>query len=230
MSSRPNNHWHLSAASKSEYLPLPKTVQLAGLPLSTPRRLVVMARLCLRKINVLCAASIGSLWATAALGQLTTGSVIGSILDTQSNALAGVAVTIASDELPGGAREFVTDLSGQFRFPSLPPGLYDLTASLPEFGTYLEEDFRVNVGKTTERLITLELAAISETVTVTAKSPLVDSRKSGVSTNFSSNYLRNTPLRRFSFFDFTKTAPGMSATNPTSGSSSRVSAFGSGVD
>ena len=189
-----------------------------------------MARLCLRKINVLCAASIGSLWATAALGQLTTGSVIGSILDTQSNALAGVAVTIASDELPGGAREFVTDLSGQFRFPSLPPGLYDLTASLPEFGTYLEEDFRVNVGKTTERLITLEVAAISETVTVTAKSPLVDSRKSGVSTNFSSNYLRNTPLRRFSFFDFTKTAPGMSATNPTSGSSSRVSAFGSGVD
>ena len=86
------------------------------------------------------------------------------------------------------------------------------------------------MGKTTERRITLELAAVSETVTVTAASPLVDSRKSGVSTNFSSNYLRNTPLRRFSFFDFTKTAPGMSATNPTGGSSSRVSAFGSGVD
>lgn len=94
----------------------------------------------------------------------------------------------------------------------------------------MEEGFRVHVGKTTERRITLELAAVSETVTVTAASPLVDSRKSGVSTNFSSNYLRNTPLRRFSFFDFTKTAPGMSATNPTGGSSSRVSAFGSGVD
>ena len=124
----------------------------------------------------------------------------------------------------------VTNAAGQYRFPNLPPGDYTLTVELPGFGTYIEEGMQVLVGGTTERVVTLGLATVAETVTVTGESPVVDTRKSGVSTNFSNEYMENTPLRRFSFFDFTKSAPGMSATNPTSGTSSRVSAFGSGVD
>ncbi len=168
--------------------------------------------------------------AATAAAQPITGSILGAVADAQGGALPGVAVVLSSDQLPGGPRTGVTDARGQYRFPNLPPGDYVLTATLPGFAAYREEGLRVRVGGTTERRVTLELAGVAETVAVTAESPVVDTRRSGVSTNFSADYLENTPLRRFSFFDFTKAAPGMSATNPTSGSSSRVSAFGSGVD
>lgn len=164
-----------------------------------------------------------------AFGQIT-GTILGTVSDDQGLVLPGASVNVSSEQLPGGPQMAVTNASGQYRFPNLPPGDYTLTVELPGFGTYIEEGMQVLVGGTTERLVTLSLATVAETVTVTGESPVVDTRRSGVSTNFSNEYMENTPLRRFSFFDFTKSAPGMSATNPTSGTSSRVSAFGSGVD
>ena len=167
--------------------------------------------------------------AATGFGQVM-GTMLGTVSDDQGLVLPGGTVTVSSDQLPGGPRSVVTNASGQYRFPNLPPGDYTLTVELPGFGTYIEEGMQVLVGGTVERAVSLGLATVAETVTVTGESPVVDTRKSGVSTNFSNEYMENTPLRRFSFFDFTKSAPGMSATNPTSGTSSRVSAFGSGVD
>lgn len=165
-----------------------------------------------------------------AFGQVITGTILGTVTDDQGGVLPGSTVTISSEQLPGGPVTRTADTSGEFRFPNLAPGDYTLTVELSGFGTYIEEGMVVLVGGTTERTVLLGLATVAETVTVTGESPVVDTRKSGVSTNFSNEYMENTPLRRFSFFDFTKSAPGMSATNPTSGTSSRVSAFGSGVD
>ena len=169
------------------------------------------------------------LCAGSAFGQIT-GTILGTVSDDQGLVLPGTTVSVSSDQLPGGPRSAVTNASGQYRFPNLPPGDYTLTVELSGFGTYIEEGMQVLVGGTVERGVSLGLATVAETVTVTGESPVVDTRKSGVSTNFSNEYMENTPLRRFSFFDFTKSAPGMSATNPTSGTSSRVSAFGSSVD
>ena len=169
------------------------------------------------------------LGAASAFGQIT-GTILGTVSDDQGLVLPGATVSVASEQLPGGPRMAVTNASGQYRFPNLPPGDYTLTVELPGFGTYIEEGMQVLVGGTVERTVSLGLATVAETVTVTGETPVVDTRKSGVSTNYSSEYMENTPMRRFSFFDFTKSAPGMSATNPTSGTSSRVSAFGSGVD
>lgn len=168
--------------------------------------------------------------AASAFGQGITGTILGTVTDDQGGVLPGATVTISSEQLPGGPRTFISDGTGGFRFPNLAPGDYTLRVELSGFGTYIEEGMVVLVGGTTERSVALGLATVAETVTVTGESPVVDTRKSGVSTNFSNEYMENTPLRRFSFFDFTKSAPGMSATNPTSGTSSRVSAFGSGVD
>lgn len=184
----------------------------------------------MRLLRSLCIASVFTLAASLVIGQAITGTILGTVTDDQGLVLPGASASVSSDQLPGGPRLVVTNASGQYRFPNLPPGDYTLTVELPGFGTYIEERMQVLVGGTLERAVSLGLATVAETVTVTGESPVVDTRKSGVSTNYSNEYMENTPLRRFSFFDFTKSAPGMSATNPTSGTSSRVSAFGSGVD
>ena len=170
------------------------------------------------------------LLAATVFGQVITGLIFGSIRDESGAVLPGATVTLSSDQLPGGPRTVVTTENGQYRFPNLAPGAYNLLVEMPAFGTYNERGLQVRVGGNVERVVTMGLASVAEMITVTGESPIVDTRKSGVSTNYDSEYMQNTPLRRFSFFDFTKSAPGMSATNPTSGESSRVSAFGSNVD
>ena len=170
------------------------------------------------------------LMATTGLGQITTGSVDGTVRDASGAVLPGASVSISSPELPSGPQTFITDANGRFRFRNLPPGIYGLTVELSGFGTYNEEDLRVSVGGNIERIVSLGLASVAETITVTGESPMVDTRKSGISTNYSNEYMEQTPLLRFSMFDFTKSAPGMSATAPTRGSSSATSAYGSGTD
>ena len=130
-----------------------------------------------------------------AFGQIT-GTILGTVSDDQGLVLPGTSVSVSSDQLPGGPRSAVTNASGQYRFPNLPPGDYTLTVELSGFGTYIEEGMQVLVGGTAERNVSLSLATVAETVTVTGETPVVDTRKSGVSTNYSSEYMENTPLRR----------------------------------
>jgi hypothetical protein len=169
--------------------------------------------------------------AVPAGAQVITGSVIGSVRDDSGAVMPGATVTIASPTaLPGGPQTAVTNEKGQYRFISLPPGTYSLIVSLSGFATYNEEGLRVSVGGTTERIVTLRIAAVAETVTVTGESPIVDTKKSGVSANFANEVVENTPVRRFSMFDFLKWSPGISATSPSSGTTASLTAFGSSTN
>ncbi len=161
--------------------------------------------------------------------QVITGSIFGTVKDESDFVLPGVSVTISSPDLPSGPASEVTNSKGQYRFPTLAPGSYSITMSLSGFADYREEGIRVGVGLHVERNVNLKLAGVAESITVTGRSPVVDTQKSGVSTNYSNEYMNNTPIRRFSMFDIIKAAPGMSATSP-SGNAAEVAAFGSNAD
>jgi hypothetical protein len=140
--------------------------------------------------------------ASAASAQVITGNLDGNIRDSSSALLPGVTVTISSPDLPAGSQVAVTDATGTYRFRNLPPGVYSFRAELAGFGKYEEEGIRVQVGGTVERNVTLQVGALAETVTVSGASPIVDTSRSGVSTNIETELLERTPLRRFSMFDF----------------------------
>jgi hypothetical protein len=169
-------------------------------------------------------------WANSSSAQVITGNLDGTIRDSSSALLPGVTVTISSPDLPTGSQVAVTDATGIYRFRNLPPGVYSLRAELSGFGKYEEQGLRVQVGGTVERNITLQVGSVAETVTVSGASPVVDTSRTGVSTNIETELLERTPLRRFSMFDFVKSAPGISSTAPTSGDNTAVSAFGSGTN
>src|SRR3989304_2491717 len=166
----------------------------------------------------------------SASAQVITGTIIGSVRDESGGVLPGATVTITSPSLPSGPSTQVTNEKGQYRFPNLAPGVYALNVSLAGFSTYNEEGMRVSVGGTTERDVPMKLSSGAETVTVTGESPIVDTKKSGVSANFASEVVSNTPVRRFSMFDFLKWAPGVSANSPSSGTSAAMTAFGSSTN
>src|SRR5215213_333913 len=106
--------------------------------------------------------------------QTSTGNIYGTITDSGGEPLPGVTVSINA----GGLQQtFVTEQGGQFHFLRLPPGRYRVSASLEGMGA-VQRDAEVNIG--TNATVDLRISPqVSETMTVTAAVPLVDTRETG---------------------------------------------------
>jgi hypothetical protein len=126
--------------------------------------------------------------------QLKYGRIEGVVIDTEGAALPGVSLTLESDLFP--TRSAVTDETGKFVFRSLDPGTYKLTFEVPGFAKEVREQIRVIVGKTLDFRVTMKMTTIEEDVTVTAQSPIVDTKKSGTAVNVTSEWLANIPSAR----------------------------------
>ncbi len=130
----------------------------------------------------------------------------------------------------GGPARLTTNEKGQLRFPALPPGSYVLAVELPGFSTYHEEDIRIGAGATIERTAVLELAGVAESIVVEGAGSRLDARDPGFGTRFGADDIKTIPSRRASMFDLIRSAPGISPTAPASGTTTTVSAFGSGTN
>jgi len=181
----------------------------------------------MRRLTVL-STVLALLLGTPAIGwaQRTTGDIRGVITDESSAVLPGVTVTLKGRTV-AGTPTVVTNEGGVYRFPNLPPGTYEVTAELQGFASSHQQAVAVSLGATTELDIMLKVSAQSETVTVTAQSPVVDAATTQVSTNYSREWVANAPVRRFTFFDLINAAPGVS---PSTSTSSRSQSFGSATN
>jgi outer membrane receptor protein involved in Fe transport len=166
--------------------------------------------------------------AVPARAQRTTGEIIGAVTDESNSVLPGVTVTLRGAGV-AGAPTVVTSETGTYRFPALPPGDYSLEYALQGFSTLRRENLPVGVGSVIELKIVLKLSTVSETVTVTGESPVVNLASTTVSTNYNHEWVLEAPIRRFSFFDLVNSAPGVSATS-TLGSSTSATSLGSSTN
>src|SRR5919109_3520944 len=94
----------------------------------------------------------------------TSGRIIGIVTDESGAVLPGVRVELAGERIMG-SQTFTTDDKGQYRFGSLPPGVYELAFTLSGFGTTKRTGVRVRVGATLEENVTLKVGALAEAVT-----------------------------------------------------------------
>lgn len=125
-----------------------------------------------------------------------TGALQGVVADASSGALPGVTVTITSDALVAGKKSTVTDTRGIYRFPSLPVGMYAVSAELPGFRPTKKDGVRISLGQALAVNLTLSLEAVSEAVTVTGEAPSVSVVDNAVSSNLTTEYLERQPLSR----------------------------------
>jgi len=122
--------------------------------------------------------------AVPAMAQITeTGIISGTVTDVDGNPLPGVTVTLDSYEIPSQTN--FTRVNGTYRFVALPAGQYTVTFALTGFTTMINENAPVSVDANTTLSVSLTLASVEETVTVTASTPVVDVKKSGISRNWS---------------------------------------------
>jgi hypothetical protein len=127
------------------------------------------------------------------IAQVQTGSILVRAADEQGGAMPGVAITITSSALVAGSASGVTDEGGAYRFPSLPPGTYTVKVELQGFQTVVRENLAVLVGQTTPVDMSMKVASVAETITVSGASPVIDTTSANVNVNLSEQLLQGTP-------------------------------------
>ena len=150
--------------------------------------------------------------ATAAAAQGNpTGTISGHVTDPDGLAVPGATVTVASAVLQG-VRTTTTSPNGDYIIPFLPAGDYDVTFELQGFKT-VKRSVGVKMAETQPLNVTLTLAAVAESVTVTAQSPDVV-LTSTVASNFKKDQLELLPVGR-ALNDAVLLAPGVAGNGPS---------------
>src|SRR5216684_1225477 len=121
------------------------------------RRFVCSISLSLFLVNVV--------FVAPSAGQDRRGAISGMVTDTGHGVLKGATV----DLQPAG-KPAVTDSQGQFTVSDLPPGEYILTISYVGLEPFTKK-ITVSAGQTTRTDAELQVAAQSESITVTAERP-----------------------------------------------------------
>lgn len=130
--------------------------------------------------------------------QTNSGSLSGTVMDTNQHELEGARVTLAR---PSGSAVATSDSgsNGQFSFTGLPPDVYKITVTAAGMGTFTSTPIALRAGESrTIPPVTLSVATVNTTVTVTAENKeeladqqvhiAVQQRIGGVIPNFYSTY------------------------------------------
>ena len=157
-------------------------------------------------------------------------TITGTVTMASGERVPGVTVTVTSPALVTGERQAMSDREGRFVFLSLPPGKYNLTASLQGFNKFSQMGIALLAGENTDVKVKLQPSSYQEEVTVTAATPIVDSKSSTVSTTFTSELLEKLPTGRNAFYDLAMGAPGMASVGGNESWLSSPSAYGSAAN
>jgi hypothetical protein len=128
-----------------------------------------------------------------------------NVTDENGDALPGAVVVITSPSQMG-ERSLVTNPEGAARFNAIPPGLYEVKASFPDYGTVVNEGNPVRLDETAYVRIQLNEAMV-ETVRVEGRKPLVDTASTTIGEVLVPEFVDAIPVRRSDYQDKFKLLP-----------------------
>ena len=114
---------------------------------------------------------------TPAVLYAQTGSIAGVVRDASGLVMPGVSVEASSPALIERVRTATTDERGQYKIVELRPGTYTVTFTLGGFVTVRREGIEITTNFTAPVNAELSVGSVTETVTVTAESPVVDTQR-----------------------------------------------------
>src|SRR5438093_6574405 len=152
--------------------------------------------------------------AVAQTGQLF-GEMVGKVTDEQGAILPGVTVTLSGPAVMGGQIS-TTNERGQYRFPGVGSGTYELRFELSGFSPLVRDGIVVPVRQTVTVDAAMKLAALQETVVVSGESPTVDVENTKVGARLDHETLTSVPTSR-TIFGSTTVLPGMTMTRQDPG-------------
>lgn len=139
-------------------------------------------------------------------------SIIGVVTDETGGVMPGVTVTVTHDA-SGNTVTSVTNERGEYSVPAR-TGAMHILAELGGFAT-INRAMELLVGQRAVINLQMTPAALSESVTVTGASPLLDTTQSKIGGNIDRRQMQELPVNGRNFLDLTMLAPGSRANSVT---------------
>src|SRR4030095_15469033 len=130
---------------------------------------------------------------SSAFGQATaTGTISGTVMDKSDSIISGAEVVITSRPT-GASRTATSSDEGSFRFDFLSAGSYTVKISKSGFSPVVPP-VELLVRPTATANAVLNPGSVTETIEVTAESPLVDVAKTSVSMDITPRQVEDLPM------------------------------------
>ncbi len=148
--------------------------------------------------------------ASLGMAQTTTATLSGVLTDETGAVLPGAQVTV-SNTATGLRRTVTTDAAGRFMASQLPPGPYEVIATLAGFEGLRRSGITLAVGQEAVLNLSMKVGAVTEQVTITGEAPLVNTASSSVSGVVEEKRIEELPLNGRDFSQLPLIQPGVAA-------------------
>jgi Carboxypeptidase regulatory-like domain/TonB-dependent Receptor Plug Domain len=142
------------------------------------------------------------------IAQENTAELRGRVVDSQEAGIPGVTILIRN-EATGVYRQSVSTADGSYFITAVAPGIYTLEAELSGFQKYNRKGVRLDLGRTATLEIQLSPGAVTETITVTAETPLVDLTSKEIGGNLTNREMAMLPSVNGNFIGAVALLPGV---------------------
>jgi hypothetical protein len=166
-----------------------------------------------RFLILACLAIIGS---SVTFAQTGTTSIRGTVADKSGAVIPGAQVKLASRDL-AVERTTTTNQSGQYEFPALQPGKYELIVESKGFRKFSQTDLELLVNNPATVNVLLQVGTSTETVEVSAQSETINTTDASLGVAFGENQVKQLPLESRNVGDLLSLQAGVVYTgdNPT---------------
>ena len=162
--------------------------------------------------------------AAAAGAQTASGTISGTVKDETGAVLPGATVVISNSDT-SQSRTLVADGSGRYAAPDLPPGPYEVKATLQGFTTVVRSGIRLTVGRDAVVDFALKIGTISDQITVVGESPAIDLKSASTGGLIATEQIEGLPLNGRSYVELATLTPGVQLTQ--TGGQGTSTGFGS---
>src|SRR3984893_4438526 len=147
--------------------------------------------------------------------QINTGRILGTVTDQTGGVIAGAAVVVTNTET-GVARSLVTDGAGEYDAPNLNPGKYSVRVSTAGFEAFERQNIELEVGKDDRIDAQLTPGQVTQTVTVSETTLLLDTTSATVTGTINTESIVDIPLNGRNYQNLLQLRPGVT-TKPGGG-------------
>lgn len=146
----------------------------------------------------------------------TFGQITGQITDSSGAAVPDAAITLKNTSTDA-VRRTVSTASGDYTFPSLPPGTYAVQAEKPGFKKSESTNVTVQVQQTVRLDLALSIGQVNESVVVQANAVALQAENATVGTVVENKRIVELPLNGRNFLQLVALAPNVTTLSPSAG-------------
>ena len=137
--------------------------------------------------------SLALLAASAAFCQAVNGTIVGTVTDASGAVVAGAKITL-TEENTQIVHTGVTNASGDFSFPDLPPGTYDVSAEMAGFKKQVKAGTVLEANNSPRVDLSLQTGDVTQTVEVTASAATLQTERADTGRTMEQQLVEELPL------------------------------------